>query len=94
MTLQVALTGWYVGFFIAFAIIFVIVALVAVILQLAQRIAAQNRDVAAALARIRANTSAMPDVGAINHDAQRMNLRLATMRDQLAGSDVGNRGQT
>jgi hypothetical protein len=83
MTSDVVLTGWSVGFCIAFAIILVVVVLVAAILGLAQRIAHQNRDVAVTLARIRANTSAMPQVEAINAETRTMSLALAAMREVL-----------
>lgn len=94
MVANASLTGWYAGLIVGLVAVFGVAVLVVVILRLAQGIAVQNRDVAATIGRIRANTSAIPGVAVINTDAAGMTRDLRVMRDLLAGSTVvtGRRG--
>lgn len=80
MTPQGSLTGWYVGLALGLAATFVAVVMVATILQLARRIAIQNRDIAATLAAIARHTDPIPRVSGINLDASSMNDGFARIR--------------
>lgn len=81
----VTLTGWYAGYVVAAVVIVLVVVLVAIILALVRGITGLADDITDVLDDVRANTTAVPAVGALNESLVSVVTHAAQAREALAG---------
>lgn len=83
MTVLALSTGWYVGWAIGLLVVVIAAALLLIVIGLGRRITRQATEITRALEGTQANTDALWDVRATNHDIDRITRGLAGARDML-----------
>ncbi len=77
--------GWYVGWAVGLVVVLIAATLLLAIIGLGRRITRQATDITRALDGARANTDALWDVRATNHEVDRVTRGLTSAREMLTG---------